>query len=234
MNPLEVRNARVVYPDGTKEVIALDRASLSIPAGQLTVLTGESGSGKSTLLTVAAGLVVPTAGEVVVDGISLDGLGEEERARIRREHIGLVFQQANLLESLSVRDQLMVMDHLRGLRRSPKRVAHAEELLDLVGLAGMGFRRVGQLSGGQRQRVNIARALMANPALLLADEPTSALDSSLSEQVTKLLKGVTRELGTATLLVTHSLAVAAAADAAYSMSDGRLCAQPVALSGTDA
>ncbi|WP_293771476.1 ABC transporter ATP-binding protein [uncultured Corynebacterium sp.] len=223
--PLELRDVSVVYPDGNSEVTALDHVSVAVPAGTLTAVTGESGSGKSTLLTVAAGLVTPTSGEVIIDGQHVESLGEEERASVRRERVGLVFQQANLLAALSVRDQLLVMDHLRGAR---PRTEHADELLDLVGLAGLGDRRVGQLSGGQRQRVNIARALMASPAVLLADEPTSALDSALSAQVTQLLLDVTRELGTATMLVTHSASVAAAADAVLVMRDGHLSAPVLA------
>ncbi|WP_156489244.1 ABC transporter ATP-binding protein [Corynebacterium stationis] len=216
---LEISQATVVYPDGESTVTALDKADLSAKPGELTAIIGESGSGKSTLLSVAAGLVTPTSGRVEVAGIDLTGADDKTRSKVRRENIGVIFQQANLLASLTVREQLLIMDHIRGVRMRPQR---ADELLEQVGLATLGSRRMAQLSGGQRQRVNIARALMAEPALLLADEPTSALDSSLSQEIMALIAKLTREMNTATVMVTHDRRLLDYVDQAVEVRDGRV------------
>ena len=216
---LEISQATVVYPDGESTVTALDKADLSAKPGELTAIIGESGSGKSTLLSVAAGLVTPTSGCVEVAGIDLTGADDKTRSKVRRENIGVIFQQANLLASLTVREQLLIMDHIRGVRMRPQR---ADELLEQVGLANLGSRRMAQLSGGQRQRVNIARALMAEPALLLADEPTSALDSSLSQEIMALIAKLTREMNTATVMVTHDRRLLDYVDQAVEVRDGRV------------
>ena len=216
---LEITQAAVVYPDGESTVTALDKADLSAKPGELTAIIGESGSGKSTLLSVAAGLVTPTSGRVEVAGVDLTGADDKTRSKVRRENIGVIFQQANLLASLTVREQLLIMDHIRGVRMRPQR---ADELLEQVGLANLGSRRMAQLSGGQRQRVNIARALMAEPALLLADEPTSALDSSLSQEIMALIAKLTREMNTATVMVTHDRRLLDYVDQAVEVRDGRV------------
>ncbi len=216
---LSLNDVSVIFPDGDHTLTALDSASLTVNPGQLAAITGESGSGKSTLLNVAAGLIAPTSGSVQVAGHELVGLDDETRARVRRENIGMVFQQPNLLGSLTAREQLLIVDHLRGVRPRKDR---ADELLSFVGLADLGHRRMERLSGGQRQRVNIARALMADPAVLLCDEPTSALDSQLTSEVVDLLRGATAEWDTATVVVTHDLSVAAAADAHWEVRDGRV------------
>lgn len=216
---LSLNDVSVIFPDGDHTLTALDSASLTVNPGQLAAITGESGSGKSTLLNVAAGLIAPTSGSVQVAGHELVGLDDETRARVRRENIGMVFQQPNLLGSLTAREQLLIVDHLRGVRPRKDR---ADELLSFVGLADLGHRRMERLSGGQRQRVNIARALMADPAVLLCDEPTSALDSQLTSEVVDLLRRATAEWDTATVVVTHDLSVAAAADAHWEVRDGRV------------
>lgn len=216
---LSLNDVSVIFPDGDHTLTALDSASLTVNPGQLAAITGESGSGKSTLLNVAAGLIAPTSGSIQVAGHELVGLDDETRARVRRENIGMVFQQPNLLGSLTAREQLLIVDHLRGVRPRKDR---ADELLSFVGLADLGHRRMERLSGGQRQRVNIARALMADPAVLLCDEPTSALDSKLTEDIVELLRRATAEWDTATVVVTHDLSVAAAADAHWEVRDGRV------------
>ncbi|KXB52617.1 MULTISPECIES: ABC transporter ATP-binding protein [Corynebacterium] len=216
---LSLNDVSVIFPDGDHTLTALDSASLTVNPGQLAAITGESGSGKSTLLNVAAGLIAPTSGSIQVAGHELAGLDDETRARVRRENIGMVFQQPNLLGSLTAREQLLIVDHLRGVRPRKDR---ADELLSFVGLADLGHRRMERLSGGQRQRVNIARALMADPAVLLCDEPTSALDSQLTSEVVDLLRRATAEWDTATVVVTHDLSVAAAADAHWEVRDGHV------------
>ena len=202
---LDIRNATVTYQDGETTTTALADASLIAESNTLTAIVGESGSGKSTLLSVAAGLITPDFGSVHVDGTR-----------------SIIFQQANLLSSLNVRDQLVIMDHIVGRKLRPQR---ADELLEFVGLAGMGNRRMGQLSGGQRQRVNIARALMEQPDLLLADEPTSALDSHLSQEIIRLLRDVTQEMNTATVLVTHDRSLLNFADRVVEVKDGYVSEQ---------
>ncbi len=202
---LDIRNATVTYQDGETTTTALADASLKAESKTLTAIVGESGSGKSTLLSVAAGLITPDSGSVQVDGTR-----------------SIIFQQANLLSALNVRDQLLIMDHIGGRKLRPQR---ADELLEFVGLAGMGNRRMGQMSGGQRQRVNIARALMEQPDLLLADEPTSALDSHLSQEIIRLLRDVTQEMKTATVLVTHDRSLLNFADRVVEVKDGHVSEQ---------
>ncbi|MFF9065965.1 ABC transporter ATP-binding protein [Streptomyces sp. NPDC014891] len=213
----------LTYPDGDGRLTALDAVSLDVPAGSLTAVVGPSGSGKSSLLAVAATLVTPDRGRVVVDGRETGELDAAGRAALRRERIGIVFQQPNLLPSLTAAEQLQVMAHVSG-RPARSARGRALELLDAVGLADLAGRRPHQLSGGQRQRVNIARALMNEPAVLLVDEPTSALDHERGAAVIELLAGLTVGRGTATVLVTHDRGHAGRADRVVEARDGRLSA----------
>lgn len=192
-----------------------------MPGGTLTAVIGPSGSGKSSLLAVAATLVTPDSGRVVVAGRDTAGLSAAEKAALRREEIGIVFQQPNLPASLTAAEQLQVMAHLSG-RPARRLRGRALELLDAVGLADKADKRPHQLSGGQRQRVNIARALMNEPAVLLVDEPTSALDHERGAAVLDLLIALTRERSTATVLVTHDHAHLERMDRTARMADGRL------------
>ncbi|MFK0145487.1 ABC transporter ATP-binding protein [Streptomyces griseus] len=218
---LTLTDVTLTYPDGEGRLTALDRVSLDVPPGTLTAVVGPSGSGKSSLLAAAATLVTPDSGEVVVAGTPTAGLGRAGRAVLRREHIGIVFQQPNLLPSLTAAEQLQVMRHLSGGTARGAR-HRALELLEAVGLADRADRRPHQLSGGQRQRINIARALMNDPAVLLVDEPTSALDHERGAAVLDLLVTLTRERATATVLVTHDLAHLERMDRTATMDDGRL------------
>lgn len=205
-NTLTLTDVSVRYPDGDRTVTALDHVSLTAAPGTVTAVVGESGCGKSTLLSVAAGLTVPDAGQV------------------HRDRIGMVFQSANLFSSLRVREQLLIVDHIQGRRPGATEKRKADALLERVGLGGYGDRRVHQLSGGQRQRVNIARALTGSPRVLLADEPTSALDAALSRTIVGLLRGLTDELGLATVLVTHDRSQLDLADAVVTLRDGAVVA----------
>ncbi len=217
---LELTDVTLTYPDGDARLTALDEVSLSVPAGCLTAVIGPSGSGKSSLLAVAATLIGPDRGRVVIDGTDTTGLGRAELTTLRRATIGTVFQQPNLLPSLTAAEQLQVMAHLDG--RSPRTArVRSRELLAAVH-GGQAGRRPHQLSGGQRQRVNIARALMNEPAVLLVDEPTSALDHERGAAVLALLRTLTRERATATVLVTHDPAHLEAADTVAEVRDGRL------------
>lgn len=217
----------LTYPDGDARIRAVDRVTLEARPGVVTGITGPSGSGKSSLLALAATLVCPDSGRVVVDGVEVTGLRAAERATLRRERIGIVFQQPQLLPALTAREQLAVMAELGGrggrVRRSAIR-DRVEELLDAVGLGAHADRRPAHLSGGQRQRVAIARALVHAPRVLLVDEPTSALDSARGAEVMALLARLTRERDTATLLVTHDLVHADALDDIVEVVDARAAA----------
>ncbi|MEU5942843.1 ABC transporter ATP-binding protein [Micromonospora sp. NPDC047548] len=218
---LDLSDVTLTYPDGDARLTALDRVSLTVPAGTTTAVIGPSGSGKSSLLAVAATLITPDRGRVVVAGTDTTGLGRARTAALRRRTIGIVFQQPHLIASLTAAEQLQVMAHLDG--RSPRSARlRAERLLAAVGLTGQADRRPHQLSGGQRQRVNIARALMNDPAVLLVDEPTSALDHDRGAAVVDLLTDLTRDRGTATVLVTHDRGHLNRVDRVVEMHDGRL------------
>ncbi|MFF0838278.1 MULTISPECIES: ABC transporter ATP-binding protein [unclassified Streptomyces] len=218
---LELTDVTLTYADGDTRLTALDRVTLHVPKGSLTAVVGPSGSGKSSLLAVAATLITPDAGTVTVDGAATAGLSRGELAELRRHRIGIVFQQPNLLPSLTAAEQLQVMARMGG-RGAGRSRARALELLDAVGLVDQAHRRPHQLSGGQRQRVNIARALMNDPTVLLVDEPTSALDHERGAAVVELIARLTRERATATVLVTHDRAHLTAADRVAEVHDGRL------------
>ncbi|MEJ1200336.1 MULTISPECIES: ABC transporter ATP-binding protein [unclassified Streptomyces] len=218
---LRLTDITLTYPDGDGRLTALDRVTLDVPRGSLVAVIGPSGSGKSSLLAVAATLITPDSGTVTVDGTETTGMSRGELADLRRHRIGIVFQQPNLLPSLTAAEQLQVMAHIDGRRPRAAR-GRALDLLDAVGMVDRADRRPHQLSGGQRQRVNLARALMNDPGVLLVDEPTSALDHERGAAVIDLISGLTRERGTATVLVTHDHAQLAAADRVTEVHDGRL------------
>lgn len=222
MNPvLNLVNVTLEYPDGDSTLKALDAVDLRVDAGEFFSLVGPSGSGKSSLLAVAATLVRPGSGLVIIDGTDATGLKDTELTSLRREKVGIIFQQPNLLPSLTAVEQLIIGDHFRG---KPAKAARerATELLDVVGLGSSFDKRPHQLSGGQRQRVNIARALMGQPRVLLVDEPTAALDHERSESIVRLLRQVTDEFATATVMVTHDTEFLPLTDSVATMRDGRL------------
>jgi putative ABC transport system ATP-binding protein len=225
--PLDLTDVTLEYPDGGGTTTALDRVSLTAQAGQLVSLVGPSGSGKSSLLATAATLVRPTRGQVLIDGTDTTGLKDKELTALRRSKIGIIFQQPNLIPSLTAAEQLIITDHLRGKSAKAAR-AKAAELLDVVGLAGGARKLPHQLSGGQRQRVNIARALMGSPKVLLVDEPTAALDHERSEAIVRLLRQVTTEFSVATVMVTHDTEFLPLTDVVATMRDGRLAAPVLA------
>jgi len=202
---IEIRDVRKAYDDGPA---ALAGVSLTVRAGEALAVLGPSGSGKSTLLNVIAGLDRPTQGSVTVDGVRVDRLGEAASARFRRERIGMVFQFFNLLDDLTVMDNVLLPAQLVGAGRAQAR-ARAGELLDHLGIGRHARAYPGRLSGGERQRVAVARALMNRPALLLADEPTGALDTASGADVRQLLTELNED-GQTMVLVTHDLGLARA------------------------
>lgn len=219
----------LTFPDGDRRVTAVDHVSLTAEPGVVTGITGPSGSGKSSVLAVAATLIRPDSGRVLVGGpagrlVDAARLSRREAADLRRGRIGIVFQQSNLLPSLTAAEQLLVMGHFGGARDPRRRTARSrvDGLLDAVGLSEHADKRPSQLSGGQRQRVAIARALVNEPDVLLVDEPTSALDQERGGAVMDLIAQLTHERGTATLLVTHDLVHRRALDRLVTVVDGRL------------
>ncbi|WP_132994004.1 ABC transporter ATP-binding protein [Gordonia zhaorongruii] len=215
-------NVTLTYPDGDRDrVMAVDGVSLSVPRGSLVGLTGPSGCGKSSVLSVAGTLIAPDSGHVEVAGETVENLDAEDRARLRREQVGFVFQHDNLLPDLTALEQVLLPIHLAGGKPN-RHKARARDLLAEVGLADAVDRRPGQLSGGMRQRVNIARALMGDPALLLADEPTSALDSHRAAAMIDLLVRLVAEHDVAALFVTHDMRALEDADDVARMLDGRI------------
>jgi putative ABC transport system ATP-binding protein len=221
MNPIiELRGVTRRYDGGPP---ALDDVSLTVTAGECVAVLGPSGSGKSTLLNLVAGLDRPDSGTVTVAGTRMETLGEAASARFRRAHVGLVFQFFNLLDDLSVLDNVLLPAHLSGAPRRPAR-EHAGRLLDSLGIARHADAYPGRLSGGERQRVAVARALINRPALLLADEPTGALDTAAGEDVRHLLTEL-HASGQTIVLVTHDLRLAAdCATRTIGMRDGRVSA----------
>ncbi|MDX3530519.1 ABC transporter ATP-binding protein [Streptomyces sp. ID05-39B] len=200
---------------------ALDDVTLSVRAGEALAVVGPSGSGKSTLLNLIAGLDRPSAGSVTVGGVRVDQLNETGSARYRRDRIGMVFQFFNLLDDLTVHDNVLLPAQLAGMPRAEAR-GRTAELLRHLGIERHAAAYPGRLSGGERQRVAVARALMNRPALLLADEPTGALDTASGEQVRELLTGLNAD-GQTIVLVTHDLALArSCATRTVELVDGRV------------
>ncbi|UTT58017.1 ABC transporter ATP-binding protein [Cellulosimicrobium cellulans] len=219
---LEIDGATVRHGDGDTTVVALDEVSLSVAAGELVGVVGPSGSGKSSLLAVAGALTAPESGTVRLEGVDLGATSERERARLRRERIGFVFQSGNLLPALTSVDQLRLALRIAGIDEGDPRARDPRELLESVSMSHRADRRPDQLSGGERQRVGIARALVASPALLLVDEPTAALDRARSHEVVSLLAREVEAYGAAALMVTHDHDVLEHCHRVVEMVDGRL------------
>jgi putative ABC transport system ATP-binding protein len=231
MNVLELRNVTRVHGSGEAAVRAVSDLSLEVAAGELVAVMGPSGSGKSTLLTLAGGLDAPTSGEVLVEGRPLGKLSRHELARLRRRSIGYVFQQLNLIPSLTAVENVMLPRELDGVAtRMARREAVA--VLAEVGLGGYEDRFPDDLSGGQQQRVAIARAVIGDRRLILADEPTGALDSHTGEDVLRLLRGRC-DAGAAGLLVTHDARHAGWADRVVFLRDGTVVDQSGPLATPD-
>ena len=208
---------------GLEPVVAVDRADLDIAPGTFVAIEGPSGSGKTTLLGLLAGLEPPNAGTVTVLGHDLSRLSGAERARLRQRRIGIIFQSFGLIASLPVVENVGLPLLLANVPQS-ERASRSRAVLEEVGLGHVVGARMDELSGGERQRVGVARALVIEPALILADEPTGSLDEDNAAGVLELLVGAVRRRGANLLLVTHDPASAARADQRYAMRDGRLTA----------
>lgn len=204
--------------DGAQKVRVLDHVNLHVEDGKFVAIVGPSGSGKSSLLAVAGALSLPDTGSVRLRGQELTTLTAKQRAKHRLQDVGFVFQSGNLIPSLNTADQLRMVNLLA---KGPRNF-DPMPLLDAVGMSHRAKHRPGQLSGGERQRVGIARALVTKPAVMLLDEPTAALDSARSHEVVSLLAQRAREMGVATVMVTHDHGMLDHCDAIYEMNDGKL------------
>lgn len=218
---LAARNLSKVVPSEEGTLTLLHELNLDLAAGESLAIVGASGSGKSTLLGLLAGLDLPSAGQVVLAGNDLGQLDEDQRARIRAEHVGFVFQSFQLLDSLNALENVMLPLELDG---NPRARALASELLQRVGLGHRLRHSPRQLSGGEQQRVAIARAFAAQPAVLFADEPTGNLDSHTGERISDLLFELNRERGTTLVLVTHDERLAHRCRRLIRLDAGRLVA----------
>ncbi len=217
---LRIRGLRRTFRATSAPVRALRGVDLDVDGGELVVLMGPSGSGKSSLLKLVAGLDRPDGGEVVLAGRSLEGLGDDDLARLRRRHIGFVFQFFELLDDMTALENVAMAALLGGLRRRQAE-ERALAMLDLVALGDRSAAMPGVLSGGERQRLALARALANDPTLLLADEPTGALDTAGTDEILELLRRLHAD-GQTIVLVTHDPRVAAIADRVVRLVDGRV------------
>jgi putative ABC transport system ATP-binding protein len=220
ITPPAVATARDVvrrYGDGDTAVAALRGVSVDIAEGRLTAVMGPSGSGKSTLMHILAGLDKPTSGEVSVAGVDISDLNDTELTKLRRDHIGFIFQFFNLLPMLTAAENIVLPLKLAGAKPNQ---AWLDEVVESVGLGNRLSHRPSELSGGQQQRVAVARALVSRPSVMFADEPTGNLDSTTSGEILTLLRDSVDTLGQTTVMVTHDAHAAAIADRVLFLADG--------------
>ncbi len=218
-NILHIAQLSKTYNSAGKTLSVLDDINFSIQTGSTNAIVGPSGSGKTTLLGLCAGLDRASAGEVVLNGINLNNLSEDKRAQVRNQYVGFIFQNFQLLPTLTALENVMVPLELRGERDIKNR---AMDLLDKVGLAGRSHHFPTQLSGGEQQRVSIARAFSNAPKILFADEPTGNLDAETGERVQKLLFDLNQDTGTTLVVVTHDLELAGKTQRILSIKGGKL------------
>lgn len=218
---LNIANLGKTYNSAGKTLTVLDNINFSVSAGSTNAIVGPSGSGKTTLLGLCAGLDRSTTGIVELNGINLGDLNEDKRAQVRNQFVGFIFQNFQLLPTLTALENVMVPLELRGEKNIK---ARSMDLLDKVGLTDRGHHYPAQLSGGEQQRVSLARAFSNQPKILFADEPTGNLDAETSEKVVKLIFDLNREAGTTLVLVTHDLELAAKTQRIIRIKGGKLAA----------
>lgn len=224
---LNVENLGKTYSSGTKQLTVLQDISFSVEERETFAIVGPSGSGKTTLLGLCAGLDRPESGEISLCGIRLNSLSEDERAVLRNQQVGFVFQDFQLLPTLTALENVSVPLELQGVKQASD---NARELLDKVGLGDRLHHYPSQLSGGEQQRVAVARAFSNRPSILFADEPTGNLDTATGEKIESLLFELNRELGTTLVIVTHDLELAQKTQKILSLKGGRIVAKDIATS----
>ena len=218
---IELKDIYKIYGDGDGEIRALDGVSLTINKGEFVAIVGQSGSGKSTCMNIIGCLDVPTSGTYSLNGTDVSTMKDDELAAVRNKMIGFIFQQYNLIPKLSVLENVELPLIYRGM--PPKeRQEKALEALDRVGLKDRAKKMPSQLSGGQQQRVSIGRALINNPAVMLADEPTGNLDSKNSHEIVELLKLSNKKYGQTLIVITHDDTIALQADRIITINDGKI------------
>ncbi len=219
---LKISNVRKTFSQGDEDFSAVDGVSMVVDKGEFVSITGKSGSGKSTLLGLIGALDSPTSGVVEIDGQDITKLNSHKLTNYRREKIGFVFQNYNLVPNLSAKENVMLPMEFAGLSKK-ERLNRAEELLESVGIAGdKQLRKPNKMSGGEQQRVSVARALANKPKIILADEPTGNLDSENGKKVFSLLHGLTRNHDTTVVVVTHDLDIAGKTDKIFNIVDGKI------------
>jgi putative ABC transport system ATP-binding protein len=216
---LQTENLSKIYRSAENDLTVLDSISFTVEEGNSVSIIGPSGSGKTTLLGLCAGLDVPTTGTVSLVGFKLNAMNEDDRAYIRNQYVGFVFQNFQLLSTLTALENVMVPLELRGERNV---LAKARDFLNRVGLSARLHHYPSQLSGGEQQRVAMARAFITDPKILFADEPTGNLDEENAHHITDLLFGMNKELGTTLVLVTHNLELAQKTNRILRMRGGKL------------
>ena len=218
---LDIENLGKTYLSAGRTLTVLQNINFSVSKGSTNAIVGPSGSGKTTLLGLCAGLDRPGSGTVALNGINLGNLSEDQRAQVRNQHVGFIFQNFQLLPTLTALENVMVPLELRGEKNIK---AKSLDLLEKVGLADRGHHYPAQLSGGEQQRVSLARAFSNSPAILFADEPNGNLDAETAEKVVKLIFDLNKEAGTTLVLVTHDLELAAKTQRIIRIKGGKLIA----------
>ena len=219
MEILKVENLVKTYGAGENAVNAVDNISFSVERGEFVAIVGSSGSGKSTLLHLLGGVDIPTSGKIIIDGQEVTGMSADKLAVFRRRQIGIVYQFYNLIPILTAEENITLPLDLDKRSVEPERL---DEILKTLGIEGKRHNLPTQLSGGQQQRVSIARALITEPARLLADEPTGNLDSKATDDIVSLLKMTNKTFGQTIIMITHNLEIAKDADRVLTISDGKL------------
>lgn len=226
MEIIKVENLSKVYGKGDTEVKALDNVSFTVPKGQFVSIVGPSGSGKSTLLHILGGVDNPTSGKVLVDNTDITQLNETALAIFRRRQIGLIYQFYNLIPILTVEENMTLPLLLDGKKADKE---HFNALVKTLGLENRLSHLPSELSGGQQQRVSIGRALMNNPAIVLADEPTGNLDSKNSREIIELLRDFNKKLNQTVIIITHDERIALSADRVIAIEDGKIVKDEVII-----
>ena len=219
---LKVENLTKVYGKGENRVVAVDNVSFSVKRGEFVAIVGSSGSGKSTILHLIGGVVRPTSGKVYIEGKDVYSLNEENLAIFRRRQVGLIYQFYNLIPILNVVENITLPCDLDGKKVEKTRI---DEILKVLGLENRKNNLPNELSGGQQQRVSIGRALINNPAIILADEPTGNLDSKSSDEIVELLKVSNKKYNQTIIMITHNLEIAKIADRVIKIEDGKIVSE---------
>lgn len=219
MAVLEVKELTKKYSEGESEVIALDHVSFSVERGEFVAIIGASGSGKSTLMNMIGGIDHPTSGSVIIDGNEIQSMSEDELAIFRRRNLGIVYQFYNLIPTLTAEENIALPWKLDGRKENKERLS---EIVNMLGLEKRAKHLPGQMSGGQQQRVSIGRALINEPAFILADEPTGNLDSKTSREILDILKFTNQKYKQTILLVTHDEKIALQANRIITIGDGKI------------